>query len=279
MADFLSNLVARQLDTEPLVEPRPSWLFEPRPAPEGLGFAFGERTEKEPSSEPNSWMQASRAQPQQIASWEAGPIHISSTFQDTPFLPDAQAPRAISISPETEPLLPVGSRTFNETRTAGAEPIQPPFTAPTSRFEPVPPPSPILESRVIERTIVERPGATIDTFPRVQTIRDGSGVQDALRAERASSQIAVRENERYMAERVPGQPAPGQRVPMTPAEPFAPPLSGPPMPTALPGPMPTIHVTIGRIEVRAALPASPRTRPARPANSGLDDYLRAGGKR
>jgi hypothetical protein len=52
----------------------------------------------------------------------------------------------------------------------------------------------------------------------------------------------------------------------------------PPAVAAPPPPEPTIHVTIGRVEVRATPPAAADApAPAAPAVVGLDDYLRRRG--
>jgi hypothetical protein len=43
----------------------------------------------------------------------------------------------------------------------------------------------------------------------------------------------------------------------------------------VPPPVPTIHVTIGRVEVRATVPAAPASKPRpAPQTMSLDDYLR-----
>ncbi len=259
MSDLLSSLASRAIGNLPTVQPRLASRFEPSPLAASLGFAepAGEeietiRTAPPVEAAPAAWPEAT-GEPTRRSTVETPP-RLNS-------LPHSAVPESVSlVSPPTtlfandaleQPSLPVRDWT-------GPEPNPVSVTAPSVspqtdmvvdagplRIEPNSGPVGPVERIVHERVIRE----LIEHDHEVERVETRSGdVPSVLPVSVASRQLT-------------GQP-PHRDVTPVQFEPTP----------------PAIHVTIGRIDVRAVGPAAPAAPPPRstprPAGPSLDDYLR-----
>jgi hypothetical protein len=256
MSDYLSRLVERAGSAHATVRPVLPSLFEPvqaggtfaaMPAARGTEAIFGAELDSEPTLEVGARRRAIR---ERAAS-------MNSIFTAAP--------------PSEKPQRSEESR---ELRSAGI--VRVPVAEPETR-------SVAVESPVVMEPSTESPHPQLAIWPRT-----------AQPAEAAQRQLGVKDVPSIFNPRVRAEPMPDTR-PAAPALPLLNPVL-PPVPRAPiasrghtratasfpaaagPSPTPTIQVTIGRVEVRAIMPAvpvpEPRARSVEPKLS-LDDYLRS----
>jgi hypothetical protein len=279
MGDFLTNLAAR-LDTAPdVVRPRLAALFEPVPDAFAIGpeprldieMAAGLREDAETGAEeeplaaaPHRSVSRGLRTPRRAPeppSDTAGDALASDALRqgDSPTASPEGAARRARVRPSTappaeEPFRPSVAPTPKANNAHGVQPLRP--QAPPS-------PETHVAAAVMPSTPLRAPAAP-PAQPRSQPVPD-------LTIAPPSSAF------------MPLAPPP------TPAFTLAPTaaMAAQARPATMPSrrepsakPEPTIHVTIGRVEVRAVEQASPRRRePARPAVMSLDEYLAGRGKR
>jgi hypothetical protein len=228
MADYLSNLVAKNIFPQESIRPRPLSLYEPIPGQERLVPMHASRLyEQEPY-------------PTDLPVPEIG----SSTFQayrgrldPPPHTPRKHAAKAVR---EGEHLSPPGE----------AKPVSPA------------PPSP-----------EEAPSVHSETAGETPLRLKQEGVRLPLPAHSPPPDPSARQIREFMVKPTPiSVPAvvPYLHTDLHPLPDLAA-RNSPPEPT------PTVHVTIGRIEVRATHPPDPpRRKPApRPTVMSLDEYLQS----
>jgi hypothetical protein len=250
MTDFLTRLAERSLGVGDVVRPRPASLFEPRGATVGAAPLEVEEERVVPAPRPGRG-QAAR------------PVDASPT------------PVRGEAPPSGEP--PAAGR-----RDGG----------------------PAGEVRVLEGVTVEPPRAapapashTADAIPRQpepakadEPAVDTTLVIEGLPAPAAPAGHApARTGARPTAQRRRAAPAPpaSQTPPAGPPEPGDahawPTMPASPMPVrvAEPAEPPVVHVTIGRVDVRAVLPATApeQPKPRRRPRVTLEEYLRESGRR
>ncbi len=259
MNDFLSHLVERSLGAAEAIQPRPVSRFDSDgPAPEPM-----------PLETPAPMTTPAAHPPQAIH-----PLHA----------PLAEAPR---VQPTSMRLATPAIVVTRPTEDGAPRSIQPPIESlqlparsepPTSSVNTMTEKLTLTRETVIqhktfierlverERILAEAPMKRDDARPSASAVAPVSPMLPALReailpARRA--QVSDKPGGRVIQPRVTIAP------PMIPSSPTST-MSAPAEAEA-----PIIHVTIGRIEVRAT-PAPVRAAPARPANSGLslEDYLR-----
>ncbi len=280
MTDFLSNLAARAINAAPVIQPRPLTVFEPWPTDGALGARRlpdimpddastvetaldGTRPTREAApAEPNPATPIMAARTMEETSRAASP----STRSD--FAARAAAPRDQAALPA---IAPIAERVTSPT--VAAPQLTPPIinhpdeprrpaepTSPAERLivereridrEPEKPPVPVLTPQTI---LIERPAAPATSPSIVQPVvervidrREKIAPPDRSRDVRSASAPTTAN------ETLPEPPAP-----------------------------PVIHVTIGRVEVRATpTPAAPRRAAHSTPTLSLEDYLRSrnGGRR
>jgi hypothetical protein len=245
MSSFLDNLAARVLHPAAALRPRLAGLFEP----------------------PDGNSSSSAPLPADIAQTVVAPAP-RNLMQDA--RPVARQPAPIE-------------RQVIAQRTAAAPPVPPMASPPLPAHSQIEP-WPTYTSLAQERQPSAAPRHTTPADVEVSLARPDREVA------RPSSQPAMQQtNWHAAAPAVPSQPSerspepaivPARRAPVepigAPAQPR--PAAEPPAArvdaTAPPAPAPTIHVTIGRVEVRANLPAASQpAAPRRGSAISLDDYL------
>lgn len=269
MSDFLGALASRSVGTPAGLRPRVAGWFEPqadtRFMAEPALIEMESTVERPPAprSTPSPETKRTPPEPQQAA-----PRAFTMPEQATPRSPEV-----------AEPALLVARQTGDE-----AEP-----RTPTSRTESKPPARTQVEAATPQRVVhvvevaSERAIPAPIPQPRLRPSRESAPLRP----------VAVGRAEldaRVLAE---AEPSPSLSPPRDfdpPSEPTREQGSLVPRPAPAPPPRekpraeaavadakataaPTIHVTIGRIEVRAAAPAPVTQRPA-PSRSSLQDYLR-----
>ena len=315
MSDYLENLAAKALNLIEGIQPRVASLFEPpsaagRPIPARLSAneeaAPGEPFSSAPSFEAplstqesfsNAWPsrpptrglgRPAATRPQQPTgmtdtSMDQPPGHwvnrqpsplLPSQVVDTasgqlPVQPGPNPTRTISTATPATSSSPGAARPFDAKTaqpshpdtsilvpvTAGQETAAGPST-PTAKQE-----SLSTLEQIISRAVDER--AVLFDVPQSKNITHPESVSDH----------AIRSS-------TPAMPVVQPHVTLS----REPPVSIPSEGTAMPEPAPTIKITIGRVDVRAIMPAAPAPRPAptRPSPAlSLEDYLkqREGGRR
>ena len=288
MNDYLANLITRSLSQEEVILPRPSSLYETAvPTTDVTPLEEESIVDAQPKA-------AAPAPPTPVAAWptveptpEPGPVKHAPEIQQTP------------ITPQIPPLLSwlEQLKTFTQQPSATARPINPiedesnirptpkavlsqPSPTITTPHKPVPtaaPEPPKAKSQVEPKPqeIIERQFSTTKLVERVEqtpviseTITEREKVPAAMPTSSATPS---------KTDRQPVQPA-QQKIIVAETRPYQPSIpTAPTREQAEPTP-PAIHVTIGRVEVRATKPppAVP-TRRSRHTNStvmSLDDYLR-----
>lgn len=268
MNDFLSHLAAKNLNLAPVIQPRPLALFEPaapRTTP-GLGPRLANDA-----------------------------LDISASVE-------SDAPRTVSTAPRPAvtalpaPIEPHARSDESSVRQAS-------LTLPARVESPVIVPQPLEQRREVQReiinvtnirSVVEQPLVQMPIGERVVIGKESVtpdraaapiGIELAAKPTANEEHVRVTPHpivtpviERIIHERE--RPAPSQAQPRSDqVAPHTLPQIVTQQPATEP---PTIHVTIGRIEVRATPPAAPAKRSA-PSSStlSLDEYLRGrdGGKR
>lgn len=277
MADFLSNLAAKNLNLAPLLQPRPLAFFEPEQAVGARNSALQHMDALlEVSSE-----QVTAAPP-------PPPSELNSRIA---FHADAvQPPRAyaldssaadLHLSPRQTPEPP--TREF-----ATAQPAPSQHGEWGEEIERVSMPrvesAPTTETIRVERAVIEQEkknatntASTLDA--RAQTLPASIVTPLPTRptVEHALTHAPRKDESRRAEDAIPN-PLVTPLMPIAQSESEMPKLQSqsPQTPSA----PPTIHVTIGRIEVRAALPNKPASRATRPTPTmSLEEYLRRNDKR
>jgi hypothetical protein len=289
MSDYLSTIAAKALNLMPVIEPRPISLFEPTP---GLGGAFDhvstDRSIAAASGAAALLSDATAAPQPPQGQHPARPLtHDRSLHLDTtppvagPMVFAGHVPGAWS-TPHT--VIPVTSSSAAEplpdsVALAMASNMAPVAMGPASGHTPGPPAqdrqpsltvrSSLAISRAVEPDVPFEPSISPsflasrlqgdEPMPRVHSL--GSLGADARRSELTHSptgNIVVQ-----------ALVTPATESPVHTADDAA----------AAQASRPTIHITIGRVEVRAATsptPAAPRPKAARPAvKASLTDYLKS----
>lgn len=289
--DFLERLVARSFEPTGGLRPRPAALFEPARPVHGLPLVTAEVAGDDPAPVPEQGPPPRDAASEERAASPSPPRQWRSLLRPSPRA-DLPPPRS------GEPAPPGGRR-----------PAAAPPTAPKRAASKPTPAAPTLLERVAREVVVERtieaagrrapPPLAVETPERSPTI--GPVLREVV-VEGLTS--APRQSERAgrRSPRGPAEPRPGR----TSRPPGAGPVAGPrpPPPPALsprtvrPAPVvveprvegrrhwaeptapapaapPPVHVTIGRVEVRATTAtAEPVGRPRpRPRVMSLDEYL------
>jgi hypothetical protein len=264
MSTFLDNLSARALDRAETVRPRLSGLFEPPEGSSPLSVAMllaDEQSEVVPApreTKPeylSSLLSAATQSLEQRAAIQpvlAAPIAVPAAPSPGPSgerqhtTRTVEAVRQPSIRPhETAPAVEVvrqpSAGSHVETLPTGTAPVTPPH-----RVELPPAEQPTLREA---RPALAPPAPAPPPVSPVVAVN-----REAVRPTPVEPVI------------VPVQVRTAAASPTTAGEAAA----TPPTPT----PLPTIRVTIGRVEVRANLPPTPRPIPARPRVAiSLEDYL------
>jgi hypothetical protein len=292
MTDFLDRLIARSLDPGVVLNPRPLGWFERPP----LSVPRIERSADEPADLPTLAHRIAAAPPNRVAPLAAQAAAPSSPVTTTS---PSTAPQSRAREP-ADPVRPVGSPPdrISRPRETPAAPLSPAPRPQTSLALPSPEP-PVglpVPARRREGRASPLPATAADDRPKLLAEREPAqdhAAAPSLRPPRRAPTV------------VPGpaaipaapallpavRPAPVHTGMSDPAAelqitPLLPPEKSRPreLTAADAAPTPTtVQVTIGRIEIRAAVPAAPRAgRPRRqPAVMSLDEYLkqRGGGSR
>ena len=288
MSDFLSHLAARALDAAPVIQPRPLTMFEPWPTAGALGAR--RPPDITPDDVSTTAVSAERVRPPAVnvpapvvppvesnrsARRPAAPITddapaaaVPSTRSDFPAR--SAAPRDPASSPTIAPII---ERTVSPA-IAVPQPVPPPIV--DRRDEAHRPAEPTLP---VERLIVER--KRIDRAPEktpVPVLTPQTDLVEKSTAPVTSPSIIQPVVERVIDRREDITPltqssnarSSSTQVTTTPGAPLEPPAP------------PVIHVTIGRVEVRATPPPAPlRRTPPVTSTMSLEEYLRSrnGGRR
>lgn len=270
MTDFFESLAARARGEGRAVRPRLPGLFEPRSHEHSDLTAFSEIIESSlapaaapaPIASPQPQIQPRRKAPEQS-------VQVTARAEELAPTPKALATVVADLETAHAPPGPV--------RTSASRPPAPPnvqrrpqdaaliqaATLPPSRDDP--PQAPTIRPAVPRPSRDDPPQATtIRPAPPPRTIDpDTRRILPAAEAVAPSSALAPQ----------PPRSSVGDVLPqVTPARPRHPPL-----PPPLPQQETTIHVSIGRVEVRAVQPAQ-EAKPREPAKSAvmsLDEYLRS----
>ena len=266
MSDFLSHLAAKNLNLVPVIQPRTLSLFEPvipRTAP-GLGpHPDHDMLDISDSVESYAPRTVTTTRRPTVAARPA-PIDPQAR-SDEPRL--RQTP--LTLPPRLES--PAIAPQLEQRREGQREIIN--VTNIRSVVE-----QPIVHAPSSERVVIEK--ESVEPDRAASPSRTECAVRPTINEEPARvtpHPIVTPVIERIVHERERTAPSQAQRSDQV-AHHTLPPIATQPTATE----PPTIHVTIGRIEVRATPPASPAKR-STPSSSALslDDYLRArdGGKR
>jgi len=268
MSDFLSNLAAKNLNRAPVIQPRPVSRFEAAPArrtlisdplfdPEAL-----ERVETAESDVPRP----SSVAPRQIPIVSPSPIDPQPRSGESllrPVSPPLQIePQAIAPRPPEPPRA--------EPR-AGAN-----VTEIRSVIE-----RPIIHAATTERIIIEKEAAApdraapligLETTAKPLPADDHTAIPSRPIVTPVIERVVQERSDRVQPQASQARFAPRATAPQSRKAEQPPPAVEPP----------TIHVTIGRIEVRATSPAAAAKHSPRSTSTlSLDEYLRSrdGGQR
>jgi hypothetical protein len=289
VTDFLSNLAARAINAAPVIQPRPLTVFEPWPTDGALGarrppdIMPDDTSTVETTVEPTLPQRPVRTSAREAPSIESKParsmtmaaplteemIHAASPSTRSDFAARAAAPRDQATPPA---IAPIAERATSPVMAA------PQFAPPPGVDHPDEPRRPAEPTSPAERLIVAR--ERIDREPEKPPV-PGLTPQTILierpAAPATSPSIVQPVVERVIDQREKIAPPDRSRDGRSTSAPTTA-NEAPPEPPA----PPVIHVTIGRVEVRATpTPAAPR-RAAHPTSTlSLEDYLRSrnGGRR
>lgn len=241
MTDYLSHLVNRSLHPETTLQPRPVSRFEQTPAPIApLGVSILAPTGEETPAE--SAPALSPLPPQRREKF-------SEPYASSPLTPPR--PRPLPDDHSAQPFrgrldIPSHEERFLQTHT--------------------------IQERVVERAVIPSPVKT-EVPPTVPIQKILPPAHEQPHTIPTRSLPTPKEN--VTPSTVSPKPASPSPSFMTPAiRPALPPMPARPTQTKSPEPAPTINVTIGRVEVRAAPAVSPPPRaPKAPNVMTLDEYL------
>jgi hypothetical protein len=286
MSDFLTSLAARSLGAAPTLAPRRASRFEgSAPAAAEAGTAWGEAPAAEIASPRAAASPAAPASPSAgrlpspssagemaIASASPSPVHSAEPVRGEMAGPREETTSVHAIpSPKPAPVLV--PQPPHRREKVGAAPVMgiAPVGEDAPRFAS---PSPEVRSGEVAPASVIR----VET-PIVEPVRETRIVERERETVREVAEVrAADESPRSMPVIVP-------RIERVIASPAASPPPRQPSMAAADSEVeaaPVIHVSIGRIEVRAAQPApQPRTAPAPagPPRTSLGDYLRNSSRR
>jgi hypothetical protein len=293
VTDFLSRLLDRSLERVPVLQRRRPSLFELTPDYAQLGGKLSEHAKEE----------------EMVSDLELPGIREASTFRSTAARPHhAAAALATNLAPEGEeqdsvhlakPVAP-GTRSESHSHDVGSEDTTPTVSEKRLPKTVVPPALTRVVETIVEKE-VEQPQLSVRSTRLAITGSDAPAAELSFLTSSPHAVVtpAFKLNQRNedIARRDEVRKAGTELSPVKPAKPVLqpsfPPLPRPVVPSArhqaeiMQGKalaVPTIQVTIGRIEVRAIMPpAVPTTRAVRPVapKLSLEDYLRSragGGK-
>jgi len=285
MSSFLKNLVARHLDRSNPVRPRLASLYEP-PNNAATMHARHDATrplDSESPAEENRIVERDESRRSVKTSTETHPSLADSLSDEAPMTvwrgqqlaPSPVLTRPLFIQPN-EPRAPIAAQPAPpKLQTSPQPPPSPPpaYTQPTNPQLPVAavaPRTPVLKdeddiSPQVVRQYSNEPTQTVPPIHALTESREQVAAQTAQRqtvvalpVDSTKKGIAVQTRLAVRAESQKGTSGSTS-------------LSH----TAAPQMEPTINVTIGRVEVRATLPApTPRKQASAPQLMGLDEYLR-----
>ena len=271
MGDFLSNLVARSFGLGEVVQPRPVSLFEPTPGP-GMPII------EEPGSPEN------REEPTPEASVESFFLRHDLAGQQSP-LPQPSVREENGRLEREDPPTPVSNQKKRRMATNDLPPPQPapvpthqstPVTRPMSDHSPF---EPIIQKGISEQesySILEPvflpPVAPameafhreiVGSHPEIEIAPPVNGHEKRSHPKPEDSNAGSQPGSTMRA--VQPQITTHEEPPHWQAEPVEPPKTAP-----------TIHVTIGRLDVRATPPPSPpqKEKRSRALVMSLEEYLR-----
>jgi hypothetical protein len=254
MSNYIEHLMNRSFDDAGQVKPRLPSLFEPLPDAMGLSEEFGveENSSSFPAPTAPEWNapQVPSFVPPFVPPLRVEPLRSQKQPLSTPTPPPVRASSAPTPA-LTEPHLQPSPETPQPTPQSSLFPLVPPSAVPhpSSSFTAD---APVEPKTVPTTTIAPRLVASVASAPvPAAPLRPAIALSSTTAPGR------------------PGSPLIRSLHPETIAS---------PQPAA---PAPTIQVNIGRIEVRATLPAAPtppKSRPTAPVMS-LEDYLRQRGNK
>jgi len=284
MSDFLNNLAARSLSLADAVQPRIRSLFEPQaaqanqPARFSVHLSAEDRAAREDEQSRRSVLESSESSDSTLEHSTRSNSIISSLKQSTDAAPARIDDRTVdAASHRVEPALAPGS-----TDTVS-----------------------IAANATLDLSRPPAPGASVvrtDPADGRTLLTNKARLARQSRDEREGRAMLVPDIRRMVDERIKPRPPgmtradQGQASPHETASPARtivraqgagvpklPVVNLPPPPASV-GPSPEIKITIGRVDVKAVMPAQPaaRSQPlARFAPTSLDDYLRerSGGRR
>ncbi len=261
MSDFLGNLAMKSLGLAPTVQPRPLSPFEALPA-EGALAARAKRAADRPAepleleTESDARLSPAAPRPVQPAAFtsaatekardEGEPYAVGARHAPrAPLLAPARASQPTIVTPTPQPSLESVSEGTKQSPLTGLRPTPSPLVGALNAV-PLPAPPPPLPAPPLPARPVAAPADEDEAEPphRRRTV---TPLVEQIKASSAPNRAAEAEGPAERAE-----------------------------------PAPTISVTIGRVEVRAALTPhpAPERRVERRGAPSLDDYLRmrSGGK-
>ncbi|CAG0930531.1 hypothetical protein TFLX_01807 [Thermoflexales bacterium] len=277
MNDFLSNLAAKNLNLAPVIQPRPLSRFEP---------ALARRTVTGEAPVDHATLETVNMPESELLRLRAVAPHPGSAVSSTPIEP--HPPTAASISrparltpPSEQPALThqaarpqreVQREIVNIThiRSVVAQPVS--HTSTTER--PIVTQEPTAADRAGSPTRTDpRSGASVEVEPaaRPLSVEDQAVTQPRSIVTPVIERIGPESTDRAQPQAIQTHLAPRETASQLRA------AEQPPVPEP-----PTIHITIGRVEVRATPPPTQAKQPPRStATLNLDEYLRArhGGQR
>ena len=299
MTDLLASLVDRALERTPVLQRRQPTLFEPV-----AGAAFGKQSQSENEASLEEQETVIESRPDS----EGQKHFVSNASQETPLSVPHQDPESqrLETRPADRRLVPHSPQPQNDRDDIRPESV---FTVPVkepakvvSREEPPsrelkPPayarpeeitvaPSRLIETiveRRVDREIIKEPStekpaikeartfAHPDTQPKPSREDDGPQSKQPLKAH--GKQLTTPKEQTTIKSLTQKKPPPRREsAPIVRALSRAASKAPPKQPTP-----PTIHVTIGRVEVRATAPAAVKSRGAQPVapKLSLEDYLRS----
>ena len=265
---FLDDLIARVLGEVPAIVPLRASRFEP------AGNTFEEDAEPFAPAAPRI-AQESVLQPATLTRVVANAPPVHSEHQVTADPAPAEAPREAAVARTSQRDAPPTRAEPSRVRRR-AEPAaerervpHPPPVAP--RTDPLPEVVVELPAPAIVRAGIERRVETRIVERRLQSLVREHTVE---RIEDRSPVIAPPARPALTpAASAPGVPPPERRaivVPELKSAPIAPPAFEPHAPSA----PPAVHVTIGRVEVRAGTQRAPQSTASRERKPDLESYLR-----
>ena len=286
MSDFLNNLAARSLSLADAVQPRIRSLFEPQAAPANQPARFSVHLSAEPRA-------AREDEPSRRTALGISDSSTSTLEEST---------RSNSIKSSVKPSSDAAAARRDD-RDAASHRVEPARARGSTDTVSIAPNAPLDLSRppAPDASVVRTAPADGPTL-----LTDNARLARQSRDEREGRAMLVPDIRRMVDEKI--EPLEAQRPPgvtraeqgqSNPHETATPartimraqgagvpklPIVNLPSPPALAPPSPEIKITIGRVDVKAVMPAQPaaRSQPlARFAPTSLDDYLRerSGGRR